>query len=132
MTTKTHVGHYTHRGPTVIKTWNVDIQPLHYQNCNNTMTLPKLKSDLPFTAYWFSNAAVGPFWRRYLEARNMGEGRMWRADLCISVWFNRNGVADEEITLKVGMHGTCQMCDINTHAHYYRSPTLTRRWGHTT
>lgn len=106
----------------MIKTWNIDPQPLHYLNCDNKMALPTLKSGLPFTAYWyiahqvlrivtnpivvslhrFSNVAIGPFWSRYLQARNMAEGRLWRADLCISVWFNRNGRADEEITLKVG------------------------------
>lgn len=40
------------RAPTVIKTWNVDPQPLHYFNCNNTMQLPTLRSKLPFTAFW--------------------------------------------------------------------------------
>lgn len=47
--------------------------------------------------------AIGPYWLQYLQARNMYELRLYRADLCISVWFNRNGVADEEITLKVAV-----------------------------
>lgn len=48
-----------------------------------------------------SNVAIGPYWLQYMQARNIPEQRLWRADLCISVWFNRNGRADEEITLKV-------------------------------
>lgn len=51
----------------------------------------------------YSNVAIGLYWRDYLRARGLTQRRLYRADLCISVWFNRNGKADEEITLKVCM-----------------------------
>ncbi len=81
----------------------------------------------------YSNVAIGPYWVQYLQARGLKERRLWRADLCISVWFNRNGKADEEITLKVGGRGELNCCHTMcfSRVHYYQVTSMGPKLGPT-